>query len=86
MSKNKLALMKFVPLDKVLPGDFVMVKQDGDYHLRHVTRRVNNEIGSGSELWTKWGAPMRDTQGTLVQDEATYLKALDEMTWLKFIK
>jgi len=86
MSIKSRDLTKFVPLDKVLPGDCVMVKQDGDYHLRCVTRRVNNEIGSGSELWTRWGTPMRDTQGTLVEDEATYLKDLDEMTLLKFIK
>jgi len=82
MSNKKRDLTKFVPLDDVMPGDFVMVKQDGDYHLRCVTRCITDEIGSGSEYWTRWGTPLRDTHGRLVEDEATYLSALAKMTWL----
>jgi len=82
MSIKKRDLTKFIPLDKVLPGDYVMVKQRGQYHIRYVTRVFDREIGSGSEVWTQWGTPMRDTEGRLVEDEATYLKALEAMTWL----
>jgi len=83
MSIKNRDLTKFIPLDEVLPGDFVIAKQDGDYNLRCVTRKFDNEIGSGSEVWTRWGDPLGETRGRLVEDEATYLKALEAMTWLK---
>jgi len=74
--------MNFTPLSEVLPGQFVMVRQGGGYHLRHVTRATNQEIGSGCDLWTEWGCPLGETEGRLVDNEAEYKAALDTMTWL----
>jgi len=79
-------LTRFVPLDEVMPGDFVIVKQDNACHLRCVTRSTADEIGCGGEAWTRWGTPLHDTEGRLVEDEVTYLRSLVEMTWLKFVK